>query len=117
MLENNQFDMDDPMNDIHRPVRLPLFKKGIYLFVSIYLKVYKTIIILETIPQIKSENSLEYPFQKNIYPSLNELVASESLMTLQVYLIKLLLLYIYIIIGNHFIQFKNSKLLYIQIIL
>jgi hypothetical protein len=34
--------------------------------------------------QIKTENSLEYPFQKNIYPSLSELMAPESLTILQV---------------------------------
>lgn len=31
MLENNQFDMDDPMNDIHGPIRLPFLKKGIFI--------------------------------------------------------------------------------------
>jgi len=28
MLENNQFDMDDPMDEPHGPVRLPYFRKG-----------------------------------------------------------------------------------------
>lgn len=41
-------------------------------------------IVVDKTLQVKSENSLEYPFQKNVYPSLSELTASESLMTLQV---------------------------------
>ncbi|XP_027851557.2 uncharacterized protein LOC114130712 isoform X2 [Aphis gossypii] len=66
MFENNQFDMDDPMDEVHGPVRLPFLKK-------------------DRVPQIKSENNLEYPYQKNIYPSLNELISPELLITLQFY--------------------------------
>jgi len=66
MLENNQFDVDDPLDTFHGPVRLPFSKK-------------------DRIPQIKSENSLEYPIQQNVYPSLSELIAPESLMVLQFY--------------------------------
>ncbi|CAI6343127.1 unnamed protein product [Macrosiphum euphorbiae] len=66
MLENTQFDGDDPMDEPHGPVRLPYFRK-------------------ERVPQIKSEMSLEYPFQKNIYPSLSELISPELLITLQFY--------------------------------
>lgn len=29
--ENNQFDIDDPMDGFHGPVRLPFLKKGIYV--------------------------------------------------------------------------------------
>jgi len=42
------------------------------------------VFVLDRMPQIKTEMSLEYPFQKNIYPSLNELISPESLITLQV---------------------------------
>lgn len=28
MFENNQFDIDDPMDEVHGPVRLPFLKKG-----------------------------------------------------------------------------------------
>jgi len=28
MLENTQFDVDDPMDEPHGPVRLPFFRKG-----------------------------------------------------------------------------------------
>ncbi|XP_025206389.1 uncharacterized protein LOC112602511 [Melanaphis sacchari] len=66
MFENNQFDMDDPMDEVHGPVRLPFIRK-------------------DRIPQIKSEINLEYPYQKNIYPSLNELISPELLITLQFY--------------------------------
>ncbi|XP_025415691.1 uncharacterized protein LOC112687281 [Sipha flava] len=66
MMDENQFDVDDPMDDLNRPVRLPFIKK-------------------DRMTQIKTENSLEYPFQKNIYPSLSELMAPESLTILQFY--------------------------------
>lgn len=33
--ENNQFDIDDPMESFHGPVRLPLLKKGIYVILII----------------------------------------------------------------------------------
>ncbi|XP_015371034.1 PREDICTED: uncharacterized protein LOC107166753 [Diuraphis noxia] len=66
MFENNQFDVDDPMDEPHRPVRLPFIRKN-------------------RVPQIKTEMSLEYPFQKNIYPSLSELISPESLIILQFY--------------------------------
>ncbi|KAL4120365.1 hypothetical protein QTP88_013072 [Uroleucon formosanum] len=64
MLENTQFDVDDPMDEPYGPVRLPFFRKD---------------------RQIKSEMSLEYPFKKNIYPSLSELISPELLFTLQFY--------------------------------
>lgn len=66
ILENTQFDVDDPMDELHGPVRLPFLRK-------------------DRVPQIKSEMSLEYPFQKNIYPSLSELISPELLITLQFY--------------------------------
>lgn len=28
MIDNNQIDVDDPMDDLHGPVRLPFLKKG-----------------------------------------------------------------------------------------
>jgi len=40
--------------------------------------------VLDRVPQVKTEMSLEYPFQMNIYPSLSELISPESLFTLQV---------------------------------
>lgn len=36
MLENNQFDVDDPVHNVHGPIRLPFFKKGMLLFTYIY---------------------------------------------------------------------------------
>ncbi|XP_022175991.1 uncharacterized protein LOC111038390 isoform X2 [Myzus persicae] len=66
MIENAQFDIDDPIDEPHGPIRLPFFKK-------------------DRVPQIKTEMSLEYPFQKNIYPSLSELISPELLITLQFY--------------------------------
>lgn len=42
------------------------------------------VFVLDRVPQIKTEMSFEYPFQKNIYPSLSELISTESLITLQV---------------------------------
>ncbi|VVC44432.1 Hypothetical protein CINCED_3A017757 [Cinara cedri] len=66
MLENNQLDVDDSIDSFHGPVRLPFSKK-------------------DRTTQMKSENSLDYPFQKNIYPSLTELITPESLMVLQFY--------------------------------
>lgn len=30
ILENNQLDVDDPMDDFHGPVRLPQLKRGTY---------------------------------------------------------------------------------------
>jgi len=38
MLENNQFDVDDPMDEPHRPVRLPFFRKSTNKFTNIYLQ-------------------------------------------------------------------------------
>lgn len=29
IFDNSQFDVDDPADDAHGPIRLPLFKKGI----------------------------------------------------------------------------------------
>jgi len=37
MLENNQFDVDDPMDEPHRPVRLPFIRKGTKKCTNIYL--------------------------------------------------------------------------------
>lgn len=86
MFDHNQLDVDDPMDNIHGPVRLPFFKKGFkkLLFFVFGKNIPNCLIILDKILQIKTENSLEYPFQKNVYPSLSELAASESLMILQV---------------------------------
>lgn len=108
--ENNQFDVDDPMDDAHGPVRLPLLKKGTHLMIlllvskiaykliiRIYIKNIIISIISDRQPQVKSENSLEYPFQKNVYPSLTELITPESLMTLQVLLKKIMLVIILVV--------------------
>lgn len=38
MFENNQFDMDDPMDEVHGPVRLPFLKKGTHKFNDIFLQ-------------------------------------------------------------------------------
>lgn len=39
LFDNNQPDMDDPMDNIHGPVRLPLLKKGnLSIITCIYLK-------------------------------------------------------------------------------
>lgn len=53
-------------------------------YISIY---YLNLMIIDRIRQVKSENSLEYPFQTNVYPLLSELIIPESLMILQVLLI------------------------------
>uniref|UniRef100_A0A2S2P3X9 Uncharacterized protein n=1 Tax=Schizaphis graminum TaxID=13262 RepID=A0A2S2P3X9_SCHGA len=66
MSENTQFDVDDPMDEVHGPVRLPFLRK-------------------DRVPQIKSETNLEYPYQKNIYPSLSEIISPELLIILQFY--------------------------------
>lgn len=84
MTENNLFDVDDPVDSLHGPIRLPFFKKGVRLVINIYYKLIYLQLFSDRIPRIKSENSLDYPFQKNVYPSLSELVASEALTILQV---------------------------------
>lgn len=38
MMDNNQIDVDDPMDDLNGPVRLPFFKKGILLYQFIYIE-------------------------------------------------------------------------------
>jgi hypothetical protein len=53
------------------------------------------VFVLDRVPQIKSETNLEYPYQKNIYPSLSELISPELLIILQV-----LTTYYYLIFKN-----------------
>jgi hypothetical protein len=38
MMDENQFDVDDPMDDLNRPVRLPFIKKGTLLYQFIYFE-------------------------------------------------------------------------------
>ncbi|XP_050537908.1 uncharacterized protein LOC126903631 [Daktulosphaira vitifoliae] len=67
LIQNDRFDVDDPLENNHGPIRFPFVKKE-----------KKTSVI-------KTENSLEYPFQETVYPSLSELVVPESLSLLQFY--------------------------------
>lgn len=57
-------------------------KKVIYKYLLAFNWSYLTTAVSDDALQINT--SLEYPFQKNIYPQLSELLAPESLMTLQV---------------------------------
>jgi len=66
------------------PFDYHLSKKVHNSFLVIILTIYPILFILDRISQIKSENSLEYPFKKNVYPLISELVTPESLMVLQV---------------------------------
>lgn len=39
MIENAQFDIDDPIDEPHGPIRLPFFKKGTKKWTNIYLEI------------------------------------------------------------------------------
>lgn len=43
MFENNQFDMDDPMDEVHGPVRLPFLKKGTQKCSDIFLQLSNSV--------------------------------------------------------------------------
>lgn len=42
MMDNDQIDIDDPMDDLYGPVRLPFFKKGtlLYHFFTLNIVIY-----------------------------------------------------------------------------
>lgn len=58
-------------------------------------------LILDRVPQVKIENSLEYPIQKKVYPVLTELISPESLMTLQVLFCNLYNIIHYLMLNNN----------------
>lgn len=85
LFDNNELDIDDPMNNINGPVRLPLFKKGNLQLVTLIRNYLITAVVSDdSNDTILLNTSLEYPSQENVHPLLSELLAPELLMTLQV---------------------------------